>query len=1283
MGRREKEIDPAAGPAAEFAAALRALRAGAGSPTYAAMARRAGTYSVATLSRAAAGGQLPSLPVVLAYVGVCGGDAVEWEERWRRVSGELTARAAEDDREAAPYRGLARFEPGNRDVFFGREELVGSLAALTRSHRVVTVFGPSGSGKSSLLRAGLVPLLQELDPAPAAVRLLTPGAQPPTLRQGALLPADGPGDTWLIVDQFEELFTLCTDVRRREAFVDLLLAADAPDSRIRVILAVRADFYPQVLGHAGLAAAVARASLPIGPMSRSELRAAITGPAAARSVVVERALTSRIIDEVHNHRAGLPLLSHVLLETWRRRRAKLMTLASYEEAGGIQGAVSRSAEAFYMDLTRPQAEAVRRILLRLISPGRNGLPDTRRPAHPDELVQEGPVLDALVRARLVTVDENAVELAHEALISAWPRLEGWIEESRDELRRHRRLTDAARSWEELGRHSSALATQALLAAFGDLVSPAREGELNAAEAAFVRASLRARRARGHRRTALRAVLTLLTAVAVLAGTVAWQQDRAQEERQVLDAAVRAAALAEGLRFSDAETAGHLSAAAWRMARTPETRAGLLAAVSERALPDFTAPAGGPALRNRRAALAADGATVTVQAADRVERWDLRTRKRLLSHRIPGAPRPQPVPDEGADYDWLDPYLLHLSPRGTRVARVAAADPARPGAGRDTRKTPGPVEVRSVATGTTSVLRPEAKAAERPAVRGLSWSGDERFLGIDLGTRAEVWDVVGRRRVLAVAGSPFGSAIALSADGSKAAVCGSDGFAHVWDTAGGREAYRAALPSDLDQGSRICSRRGLELSADGRNLAVRTDAGIRFTSLDEEAVLERRKRSVLPVAAPYSGTVRQPGVTAFATSADFRFLATLTSGSITLWRTVGPGDPLLVQTIPVWGDSPRQLRIDTQQGVVRYLGLDGLTVRSVSAAASLKASWRDPWAETTYLSPNGQHAVTHVREAGGRQRMELRDVRGERVLARLPAPPADAVQSNLLASFSADGTLFAYGPSVEPGRQGRFTVWDTRKQHTAATVAFAAGGEQGLLAVLPVAGPGPALLPPRLYGISSDSVWDLQRRARVHTFAVPEFKFAEGPWNPSAVEHPQGPQLTLGDGTVIGLDGARLRPAHGTAAGQTAQTWDGSVTAFADRRGRISLWNARTETRIGSLLAGSTSEPDGNPVRIAVMAFSRDRRMLATGDDLGRIRLWDVATLRALGGPMRTPGDPVHSLAFAPDGRTLYTKGTHTPVQRLPLTPEVWLSELCKRLGKPLDQDRWRTLMPDTTYRPSC
>nr|WP_055568017.1 hypothetical protein [Streptomyces atriruber] len=332
------------------------------------------------------------------------------------------------------------------------------------------VLGPSGSGKSFLLRAGLVPWLRNTeDPGlrPATIRILTPGPRPVRDHRKLFTPAEGPGDTWLVVDQFEEVFTLCHDAEQQREFVGLVLSAQEPRSRLRVVVGMRADFYARCLEHEGLARVLGEASLPVGPMTPDELREVIVKPAAAAGLIVERALTARLVVEVHGAPGALPLLSHTLLETWLRRRGRTLTVQGYEAAGGVHGAIAQTAEDFYTRLAPDRAETARHILLRLITPG-DGAPDTRRPIGRGELAttrcavrDAGPetVLHELARARLVTLDDDTVDLAHEALITSWPRLRRWLEDDRERLRRHRRLTSASHNWHERNRDSGGAAAR--------------------------------------------------------------------------------------------------------------------------------------------------------------------------------------------------------------------------------------------------------------------------------------------------------------------------------------------------------------------------------------------------------------------------------------------------------------------------------------------------------------------------------------------------------------------------------------------------------------------------------------------------------------------------------------------------------------------------------------------------------------------------------------------------------------------------------------------------------
>ncbi|MBB4786995.1 hypothetical protein [Streptomyces rapamycinicus] len=519
-------------------------------------------HGASTLSQAAAGERLPTLPVTLAYVQACDGDRAEWEQRWRQAAEDAAAVPRPAEGGEPPYRGLARYEPGDADLFFGRDQVTHRLTDLTRQRRLSAVFGPSGSGKSSLLRAGLIPRLQHTtDPAlrPAALRVFTPGPHPLRIHGDRLSAQEtGEGDTWLIVDQFEELYTLCTDPAERSAFLERLLEATDPASRLRVVLAIRADFLGRCAEHAGLTAALQESTVLVGPMGPAELREAITKPAQATGLLVERSLTARLIEEVEDAPGALPLMSHALLETWRRRQSRALTEVAYTAAGGLNGAIARTAEDLYTGLTPAQAGLARRLLLRLVTPG-DDAPDTRRPTPRSELAaleaggEVGTVLDRLIRARLLTADEGTVDLAHEALLTAWPRLHTWVEEDRERLRAHRQLTEAATTWDELGRDPGTLYRGTRLAGAAELWPPSRYSELTDGERAFLTAGLAAERRARLRRRLTAGLAACVALLLVVAGTVAYiERDRSRQRADEL-ASKQIAAQADALREEDPVT----------------------------------------------------------------------------------------------------------------------------------------------------------------------------------------------------------------------------------------------------------------------------------------------------------------------------------------------------------------------------------------------------------------------------------------------------------------------------------------------------------------------------------------------------------------------------------------------------------------------------------------------------------------------------------------------------------------------------------------------------------
>ncbi|MFI1994166.1 hypothetical protein [Actinoplanes sp. NPDC020271] len=589
MPRQERPLESEDTPLLRFAGDLRRLRLGAGRLSYRELGKRT-NYSAAALSDALSGRRLPSLAITRAVVRACGGDAGAWTERWRHLAAALPGK---DSGAAAPYVGLAAYQVDDADRFFGREAVTTALVTLVGERPFVGVFGSSGSGKSSLLRAGLV---ARTESTPIVV---TPGADPITELAAAVAQladepvarvrgdlAAGPealrgwlakagGDVLLVVDQFEEVFTVCGEAGRLW-LIRALTGAAGPKARI--VIGVRADFYGHCARYPELVTTLHRAQILLGPMSTEELRSAVTEPAAHAGATIETALVARLIADVAGQPNALPLVSHALAETWQRRRGVVLTLTGYQDAGGIDHALARTAESTFEQLTPDERQAARLLFTRLVTPG-DGVEDTRRRARRADLATPGALLDRLAAARLITINRDSVELIHETLLSAWPRLAGWIAADRENLRVQHRLTEAALAWEEHSRDPDLLYRGAVLDQAGAL-----RDRLNPHEREFLDAGLRADRARAQagRRAArrLRRLAAGLAALAVLlAGTtvaaVAAQQRATRQRNEALS--LRASATARDMIAGRPREAAGLALAAYRLAPTTEARDALVLA----------------------------------------------------------------------------------------------------------------------------------------------------------------------------------------------------------------------------------------------------------------------------------------------------------------------------------------------------------------------------------------------------------------------------------------------------------------------------------------------------------------------------------------------------------------------------------------------------------------------------------------------------------------------------------------------------------------------------------
>ena len=346
---------------------------------------------------------------------------------------------------SCPWPGLRPFESDQAELYAGRAGEIDECAGRLAAYPLLVVVGASGSGKSSLVRAGLVPRLQA---AGGSVAVIAPGAAP-LASLSAGIAALGPDDV-LVIDQLEELFASTSD-DEVVAFLDRL-SDEGADGR-RVVLTLRADYLASLARSTSFARAAERGLLLLAPMGDEQLRQAIEVPARASGLRLEPGLVDLLLRDVGDDAGGLPLLSHALAETWSRRDGNVLTVAGYRETGGINGAVAQSAERLYESLSTGDRDALRSVLQRLVTPTPAGDPVAARvPTRVFDSTDHAPrLLDLLVRARLVTASADTATLAHESLVRAWPRLRTWLDEDVEGQRVFAHLQVAADGWETGGR----------------------------------------------------------------------------------------------------------------------------------------------------------------------------------------------------------------------------------------------------------------------------------------------------------------------------------------------------------------------------------------------------------------------------------------------------------------------------------------------------------------------------------------------------------------------------------------------------------------------------------------------------------------------------------------------------------------------------------------------------------------------------------------------------------------------------------------------------------------
>jgi basic membrane lipoprotein Med (substrate-binding protein (PBP1-ABC) superfamily)/DNA-binding SARP family transcriptional activator len=483
----------------------------------------------------------------------------------------FSATAPSDTRVDNPYMGLRAFRESDASRFFGQDRLVGQLTERVMGAASFTaVVGPSGSGKSSAVQAGLLPQLRR-DSPDVRIAMLQPGSQPFAELEAALgrLAGDERRATLtqlratdaglletairlldsdssrllLVVDQFEELFTLADPSETEDFLATLVRATQDPRHRIHVLVTMRADFYDRPLAAPRFGPVFAANVVNVVALGPDELEAAATLPARQLDVTVEPRLVGRLIADVAGQPNALPLFQYALTELFDERTGPVLDLATYERIGGVRKAVARRAEALYTGLDGPEQEAVRQLFLRIATVsgavvGRRRVPASELAALDVDIVALQAAIESFARYRLLALDRDPttgapiVEVAHEALLAEWHRLREWIDESRDDLATQARFAVAVNEWEASGRDAGYLLTGSRLDHYERWAATSRL-KLTETEHAFIGQAVTAREAEHDhdlereaeaarlRRRSRRQLASLFVAIVVLAGIVGY------------------------------------------------------------------------------------------------------------------------------------------------------------------------------------------------------------------------------------------------------------------------------------------------------------------------------------------------------------------------------------------------------------------------------------------------------------------------------------------------------------------------------------------------------------------------------------------------------------------------------------------------------------------------------------------------------------------------------------------------------------------------------------------
>ncbi|WP_406051001.1 hypothetical protein [Streptomyces virginiae] len=1220
-----------------------------------------------------------------------------------------------------PYPGLSAFSAEQGRWFFGRDGLTADLLVRLderlREGVPLAVVSPSGAGKSSLLRAGLLPAIARgslpvVGSAQWPSLLFTPTGHPMQALAAQLAEVTGRDPTRMkevlsagptrcvamvrealqgragdggaatkrlvvVVDQLEELFTLCTDEDERREFLSLLSALAAPGdsgtaAAALVVYGLRSDFYTQCANYPELRTTLQNDQVLVGPLSEDGLREAILYPAQDVGLEIEPGLIELLLQDLGvsardrspssatgaggpgRYEAGrLPLLAHALRATWQQN-GSILTVDGYRATGGIHHAIATTAEARFNKLDPPGMQTARELFLRLVKIG-DGVDDTRRRVPHTELLSasripasSAAVISTFTEGRLLTQERDTVEITHEALLHAWPRLRQWIDTDRAGNLIRQDLEEAAVDWARNGRDAGALFRANRLEAACAWANTCQEDSLGSTASEFIAASVRQERRAARLRRSVIVVLSVLALIASGTAAVALQQRaRAQSERATAKAErdtaifLQTVSAADALRGTDPSLASQLDLVAYRMRPTLD--------LSTQLINDANSTLSIPLEHPNRVAAAVfspDGHTLASAGYDGAVRlWNLTdpTHPKPLGEPLSDGAQPEVSVAFSRDGKVL------ASAGGDRVVRLwDLAQPTRP------RPLGEPL------TGHTDAI---TSVAFSPDGNTLASTGNDRTI--------RLWNLADPARPVPMGDPLTGhtddvNSVDFSPDGHALASASHDGTVRLWSLADPTHPAPLGKPLTGHDGP-VWS---VLFSPDGRTLvSAGVDKGLRMWSLED------RLRPV-PWGDPLLGHTDIVGSVAF--SPDGRVLASASGdGTVRLWSLTGPAGPVPLGEPLIGHDGP-----------VNSVAFspDGYTLASASFDGTVRL-WSMPrgvlighsgQVYSVGFSPKG-HVLASASHDGTVRLWNLIDT------AR-PVPLGEPLTGHdgpvYSVAFSPDGRILA-----SAGADRTVRLWNLTDPARPKPLGNPLRGHTDLATYVVFSPDGR-----NLASASQDKtvrLWNLTDPAHPRPLGAPIIGHTDGVW--SAAFSPDGRTLATASNdisvrlwNVTDLDhveqlGERLT-GHAAPVSSVAFTSDGHTLVSGGSDNEVRLWNV-TDLRHPkpiSALAGFAG-----PVT-AVLSNRNGKRLYAASAD-NTLRLWDSSDSTA---PMRM-GKPlighlagITSLGLSPDENTLASGSSDFTVRLWKMYGDSPINQVCRATGN-ITREQWTASLPQLPFAPPC